>query len=60
VLPGILFSCADRSIDCDRADGGTGAGTIDVQEATLSEGIDTVIGGDMADTIFMDPVDLLS
>ena len=43
----------------DRADGGAGADTIDVQEAPQPDGIDSVVGGDMADTIFMDPDDLL-
>jgi hypothetical protein len=43
----------------DRADGGTGADTIDVQEAPAPDGIDSVVGGDMTDTIFMDPADLL-
>jgi hypothetical protein len=30
-----------------------------VQEAPLMDGIDSVIGSDMADTVFMDPADLL-
>jgi hypothetical protein len=42
------------------ANGGTDADTIDVQEAPLMDGIDSVIGSDMADTVFMDPDDLLS
>ncbi len=34
----------------DRADGEAGADTIDVQEAPQPDGIDSVVGGDMADT----------
>jgi hypothetical protein len=36
-----------------------GADTIDVQEASLSDGIDSVIGTEMTDTVFTDPADLL-
>jgi Ca2+-binding RTX toxin-like protein len=43
----------------DRVTGGAGADTIDVQEAPLSDGIDSVIGSDMTDTVFTDPADLL-
>jgi Ca2+-binding RTX toxin-like protein len=43
----------------DRVDGGAGADTIDVQEAPAPDGIDSVVGGDVTDTIFMDPADLL-
>lgn len=43
----------------DRATGGAGADTIDVQEAPQPDGIDSVVGSDMADTVFMDPADLL-
>jgi Ca2+-binding RTX toxin-like protein len=43
----------------DRADGQAGADTIDVQEAPAPDGIDSVVGGDMTDTIFMDPDDVL-
>ncbi|MDA0589779.1 MAG: FG-GAP-like repeat-containing protein [Planctomycetota bacterium] len=43
----------------DRADGQGGADTIDVQEAPAPDGIDSVVGGDMADTILMDPDDVL-
>ena len=42
----------------DRADGEEGADIIDVQEAPAPDGIDSVVGGDMADTIFTDPNDL--
>lgn len=43
----------------DLADGGAGADTIDVQEAPAPDGIDSVVGGDITDTIFMDPDDVL-
>ena len=36
-----------------------GANTIDVQEAPLMDGVDSVIGSEMADTVFVDPADLL-
>lgn len=43
----------------DRASGGAGADVIDVQESLQPDGIDSVIGAGMTDTVFMDPDDLL-
>jgi Ca2+-binding RTX toxin-like protein len=42
----------------DLADGEAGADTIDVQEAPQPDGIDSVVSGDAADTIFADPNDV--
>ena len=55
----LMDLCLETSIAFAQAQIRAGADTIDVQEAPLEDGIDTVIGGDMADTIFTDPADLL-
>ena len=44
----------------DFADGGSGADIIDVQEGALPDGIDTVSGVEMIDTVFSDANDVLT